>query len=108
MYERAVKNRDEHMITAYTWEHFMEALTNRNIVLTPWCKDNECEVKVKNRSKEESLKDMQDAGEDEESLTGAAKTLCLPFEPRTQLRDGDKCFHCGKEAALMALWGRTY
>jgi prolyl-tRNA synthetase len=51
---------------------------------------------------------MAEAGEEEEVLTGAAKTLCLPFEPKTPLKEGDKCFHCGKEAKIIALWGRTY
>jgi hypothetical protein len=35
---------------------------------------------VKERSKEESKKLMESAGEEEESMTGAAKTLCIPFE----------------------------
>lgn len=108
MYNRALKTRDEHLIDAYTWEEFMTALNGRNIVLTPWCYESECEKKVKDRSKEESLKQMAEAGEEEEVLTGAAKTLCLPFDPKTPLKDGDKCFHCGKEAKIKALWGRTY
>jgi len=108
MYQRALTTRDEHLKDAFTWEEFMTALNGRNIVLTPWCHENECEVKVKNKSKEESLKVMQEAGEEEEVLTGAAKTLCLPFEPRTPLKQGDVCFHCGKEAKIKALWGRSY
>lgn len=108
MYENAKKTRDDHLKTAYNWEDFMGALNGKNIVLTPWCRENECEVKVKDRSKEESLKTMAEAGEDEEVLTGSAKTLCLPFEPNTPLKDGDKCFHCQKEAKIMALWGRSY
>lgn len=108
MYERALVTRDEHMIDAFTWEEFMNALNGKNLVLTPWCQVKECELKVKDRSKEESLKLMAEAGEEEEVLTGAAKTLCLPFEPRTPLKEGDKCFHCGEEAKIKALWGRTY
>lgn len=108
MYQRALQTRDEHLKTAYNWEEFMNALNGKNIVLTPWCKENDCELKVKDRSKEESLKIMAEAGEEEEVLTGSAKTLCLPFEPKTPLKDGDKCFHCGKEGKIMALWGRSY
>lgn len=108
MFERAKQNRDDHVVDAFTWEEFMKALNGRNIVLTPWCQENECETTVKDKSKEESLKIMQEAGEDEEVLTGSAKTLCQPFAPKTPLKDGDKCFHCGKDAKIKALWGRSY
>ena len=56
MYQRALKTRDEHMKVAYNWEDFMNALNGRNIVLTPWCDEGAEEEKVKDRSKEESLK----------------------------------------------------
>jgi prolyl-tRNA synthetase len=81
MYQRALKTRDEHMKVAYNWEDFMNALNGRNIVLTPWCDEGAEEEKVKDRSKEESLKLMAEAGEEEEVLTGSAKTLCIPFKP---------------------------
>ena len=32
MYERALKNRDDHCIEVSTWEEFMTALNGRNIV----------------------------------------------------------------------------
>lgn len=108
MYERARKTRDEHMKVAYNWDEFMGALNGRNIVLTPWCDEGTEEEKVKDRTKEESLKLMQEAGEDEEVLTGSAKTLCLPFEPIVPLKEGDRCFFTGKPAKVMALWGRSY
>jgi prolyl-tRNA synthetase len=50
---------------------------------------------------------MEEAGEDEEVLTGSAKTLCIPFE-QEPLQAGTKCFACGQDAQLRALWGRTY
>lgn len=51
---------------------------------------------------------MEEAGEEEEVLTGSAKTLCIPFNPQTPLVAGEKCFHCGAEAKVKALWGRSY
>ena len=108
MYERALKTRDEHMKVAYNWDEFMNALNGRNIVLTPWCAEGAEEEKVKDRSKEESLKQMAEAGEEEEVLTGSAKTLCIPFKPIVPLKEGDKCFFTGKPAKVMALWGRSY
>lgn len=58
MYERAKKTRDDHIIEATNWEEFMAGLNGKNLVLTPWCEVNACEVKTKDRSKEESLKAM--------------------------------------------------
>ena len=82
----------------------MKALNAKNICLTPWCNEQECECAANERSKEESLA-MQQEGE--EVLTGAAKTLCIPFE-QTPLKEGAVCFACGKPAKLKALWGRSY
>ena len=108
MYRKALQTRDDHMKVAYNWDDFMTALNGRNIVLTPWCDEGVQEELVKDKSKEESLKIMQEAGEDEDVLTGSAKTLCLPFEPIVPLKEGDKCFFTGKPAKVMALWGRSY
>ena len=56
----------------------MDQLNSKNIVLTPWCNTNECELIVKEKSKEQSKKILEEEGE--ELLTGSAKTLCIPFE----------------------------
>ena len=58
----------------------MSALSGRNICMAAWCNEKEREEKAKDRSKEESLKAMADKNEDEALLTGAAKTLCIPFD----------------------------
>jgi len=88
MFERAKTIRDEHYKEASNWGYFMDALNARNVVLTPWCNEQECEVAAKERSKEESKKLMEDAGEEEELLTGSAKTLCIPLNPKTPLIEG--------------------
>jgi hypothetical protein len=58
----------------------MSALADRNLCMAPWCNEQECEVKVKDRSKEESIKAMEEQNAEEAQLTGAAKTLCIPFD----------------------------
>jgi len=58
----------------------MDSLGERNLCLAPWCNRQECEVEVKDRSKEESLQLMLEKGEEEAMLTGSAKTLCIPFD----------------------------
>ena len=87
----------------------MEALNQKNIVLTPWCDVKKCEEKIKDQSKEDSMQKMLEANEDEAILTGSAKTLCIPYEIGNQnLPEGTKCFYCGEKAKVTALWGRTY
>lgn len=107
MYKKAVQTRNEHKKSVSTWEEFMEGLNQKNLCLAPWCNENQCEIAVKERSKEESLKVMQEAGEEEEVLTGAAKTLCIPFDQEA-IEEGTKCIGCGQDAKIRALWGRTY
>lgn len=107
MYNKALKAREDHVKKVDNWKDFMEALGDRNLCLAPWCNIQECEVEVKDRSKEESLQLMADKNEDEALLTGSAKTLCIPFE-QEPLKEGTMCFACGKPATCTALWGRSY
>lgn len=54
-------------------------MTNLNklfIVKTWWCTEKECENEVKLKSKNESAAFT----DGELSLSGSAKTLCMPFE----------------------------
>jgi len=56
LFQRAKKLRDSHLSKATNWQQFMAELDKRNIVLAPSCDQNECEGKVKERSKEDSEK----------------------------------------------------
>ncbi len=68
----------------------MPALDRRNLVLAPWCERIACEEQVKERTKatgEVKVEEVPTEGESAEDaalgprgLTGAAKTLCIPFE----------------------------
>ena len=80
MYNKALKSREDHMSNVTNWEDFMAALGKRNICMAPWCNCQQCEIDVKDRSKEESLSKMEAQNEDEVLLTGSAKTLCIPFD----------------------------
>lgn len=55
MYVKATAARDEHLKTISTWEEFMAALSNRDICLADWCDEKECEERIKDLSKEESM-----------------------------------------------------
>lgn len=39
MFEKARQIRDDHYKEADNWKDFMDALNDRNIVLTPWCNE---------------------------------------------------------------------
>lgn len=66
----------------------MPSLDRKCIVLAPWCERIVCEEEVKTRTKGDAVPDAKPSGEGEEAgtdeapkgLTGAAKTLCIPFE----------------------------
>lgn len=59
MYDKALASRLEHLSEIDNWKDFMAALSKRNICMAPWCNVQECEVNVKDRSKEESLAAME-------------------------------------------------
>jgi len=80
MYNKALKAREDYTKEIDNWKDFMDALGKRNVCIAPWCNVKACEEQVKDKSKEESLKAMEDMNAEESLLTGAAKTLCIPFE----------------------------
>jgi len=50
-----------------------------------------------------------DEEEEFEMQTGAAKSLCIPFDKEFQKdTEGLKCFHCANPAKVFCLWGRSY
>lgn len=79
MYAKALAARAEHLKTVDNWDEFMVALNNRDICLADWCDQKSCEERIKDQSKEESMKAMEELNEDEALLTGSAKTLCIPY-----------------------------
>jgi len=104
LYKKAKEKRDEHLKQALTWEEFLGHLNNKNMVLIPFCLDENCEGKVKKRSAEESKAQKTD---EKFQLTGAAKSLCIPFE-HPELPTGTKCFCCGENAKAWTIFGRSY
>jgi prolyl-tRNA synthetase len=104
MYQRALERFHEKVKAASNWQEFMTHLNSRNVVLTPWCEIATCEEKVKERSGIETKEGVMDG---EQSLTGQAKTLCIPLQ-HAPLNPGEVCFHCGEPAKVRVYWGRSY
>jgi len=94
----------EMIITTTNWKDFMTAVNVRKSCRTPWCKKEECEEAVKEKSKAES---QNYAKADPTIMTGSVKTLNIPFD-QPKLNPEDICFACGAPAACWALWGRSY
>lgn len=85
----------------------MPSLDRKNLVLAPWCERIACEEEIKARTKGDTAPDMSGSGgagdatatategegeqtEAPKGLTGAAKTLCIPFE-QVRLRCNYSC-----------------
>ncbi|KAH3759655.1 prolyl-tRNA synthetase [Pelomyxa schiedti] len=105
--------RDSRIAHVSTWADFMTNLNKRNLCQVPWCKSVDCEKHIKTRSGVESTEIVKAAalhpGEEEgmEGLTGAAKSLCVPFQ-QPALPANTVCFACGAPALCYALFGRSY
>ncbi|KAM5578990.1 proline--tRNA ligase, cytoplasmic-like [Rosa sericea] len=92
LFDVAKQKRDASIRVARTWDEFTVALSNKKLILAPWCDEHEVEEDVKARTKSE---------------IGAAKSLCSPFD-QPELPEGTLCFASGKPAKKWTYWGRSY
>lgn len=79
------------------------------LVLAPWSLTIESEEWVKEETKRMSEENKIKKEDSERvALSGAAKTLCIPFV-QPPIPPGTSCFTgCGKDAIEWTLWGRSY
>jgi prolyl-tRNA synthetase len=101
MFEKARNALNDRKKEAEDFQTFLKLLSEKNMIVTPWCNVQACEENVKKRVKEES---ENSEGED---VAGTAKTLCIPIEQQP-LKEGQKCFYCDAKAQVRAIWGRSY
>uniref|UniRef100_A0A0K2UDB5 Bifunctional glutamate/proline--tRNA ligase n=1 Tax=Lepeophtheirus salmonis TaxID=72036 RepID=A0A0K2UDB5_LEPSM len=101
MFAKAKKELDDHLTIARTWNEFMDALNNKNLIHAPFCGDKECEEGIKDKSK-------GDAVVEPGSPSMGAKSLCIPFNQVDQLKGSDKCLGCGGTPKYFTLFGRSY
>ncbi len=86
MYDKAKKNLDEHIYTAYSPEEAKRLQEeNGGYIKTMWCGDLECELKMKE--------------------VAGMSSRCIPF---AQEHLADTCACCGKPAKKMVYWGVAY
>jgi len=115
LYNKAKEELNSHLVKTDKWEEFLNALDNKNIVLSPWCGQTECEENIKIKSGEAAKSNFQSTsfetsgGGKAEKMTGGAKSLCLPFEHNKEKpKKGTVCVCCRKAAAHYCLFGRSY
>ncbi len=86
MYDRALKNREEHTYTASSLDEMKEILKEHTgFIKSMWCGDRACEEKVKEET--------------------GMPSRCMPFE---QEHIADTCPVCGRPANKMVVWGIAY
>jgi len=108
LFQKAKTALDNQTLRVTKWEEFVPSLNKKAVVLAPWCEASECEDRIKKQSREES--EQAGGNEDEEighRLTGAAKSLCIPFK-QDPLPEEGVCFCCGAKAVSWTLFGRSY
>jgi len=108
MFDRALDTLKKRIISCKTWDEFLQALDARSLALSLWCGSRACEEDIKFRSGQ-SAKEEKDGSSEENrmKLTGAAKSLCVPFD-QPELPTNAKCVGCGKTAVSWTLFGRSY
>ena len=87
LYEKALANREARTYDCETMDEITKKLADNGdgFVRAMWCGDPECEDKVK-------------------EVTGVG-SRCMPLD---QVRTGEKCVCCGKEAKHLVYWGKAY
>ncbi len=90
MHKDMLENAKQHVAKnthiATTYDEFKDIVDNKmGFVKTMWCKDLQCEEKIK-----------EEIG---------ATSRCMPFE---QENLSDTCVCCGKPAKTMVVWGKAY
>ncbi len=86
MFQKALKNREDHTYTATSIDEMKDILSkNVGFVKAMWCGEQECELKIKEET--------------------GMPSRCIPFEEE---KISDTCSCCGKPAKNMVYWGIAY
>lgn len=118
MLDRARKVRDRRIGLATNLAEFKRELNKGNLILAPWCELKSTEEVVKeataatkpaaSAAAAASLEVDSSSGEAFQQLSGAAKSLCIPFN-QPPIKEGTMCFTGnGEKATAWSLWGRSY
>ncbi|KAK6089438.1 hypothetical protein P3W45_001575 [Vairimorpha bombi] len=97
LYEKAKAEQEAKIQYVTSFDEFLTFLSDRYLIMTPWCESEECENEIKKRSTK---------CEENEVVLAGAKSLCIPFESKRI--DSEVCIICSKECKRYTLFGRSY
>lgn len=103
--EKARKDFEEHRVMVHDWKDFVPTLNAKNVIVSPWCGDADCEDDIKDSSAKKD--DGEEEEVDEKSPSMGAKSLCIPFD-QPELKSGQKCVKCDRPAVTYCMFGRSY
>ena len=106
MLQKATAERDAALRKVTEWPQVLEALSNKCMVLFPFCERGVCEDAVKEATKVAPTQ-AETEGEDEKAPSMGAKSLCIPFDQPSMPKD-QCCLKCGEAAKSWTLFGRSY
>src|SRR3989344_2885494 len=86
LFIKSEKHLKSSLVEAKNWNDFKTALSNKKIVLAPFCNKKDCEEYIKDKTK-------------------GGKSLNIPF---SQQKIKEPCIHCKKEATVMCYFGKSY
>lgn len=102
--DNARKQFDSHRVKVDEWKDFVPTLNAKNVILSPWCGDADCEDDIKDSS---AKNEDDDEEYDEKAPSMGAKSLCIPYE-QPELKQGQKCVKCDRAATTYCMFGRSY
>ncbi|XP_077280024.1 glutamyl-prolyl-tRNA synthetase [Temnothorax americanus] len=105
--QRAKHKLDEHIKQVENWNEFKLELDKKNLLLSPFCGEPECEDNIKQQSARLNTMDG--------TVTMGAKSLCIPFKQPKLTKPIEsinelKCIYqdCENKAKFYTLFGRSY
>jgi len=111
MFKKAKKELDENLVRVETsdtndaaWGEFCAALSKGKLIQAPYCNNPPCE---------DQIKELSSAGLDVEAGAPSmgAKGLCIPFAPKGELKETEKCCicpGCSAKPKAVTMFGRSY
>ena len=87
LFNKSEKHLNSSLVEAKNWNDFKNALSDKKIVLAPFCNQKNCEEYIKDKTK-------------------GGKSLNIPFSQPSKIKE--LCIHCKKEAKVMCYFGKSY
>ncbi|KAB0799789.1 hypothetical protein PPYR_07669 [Photinus pyralis] len=104
LFNKASEEFTSHTIQVTEWSQFTPNLDKKNVILSPFCGEMECEDAIKT----DSTRDASEVAEVGAPSMGA-KSLCIPLE-QLPMKPNARCIHpkCTRKPKFYTLFGRSY